>query len=134
MSIIPLLVKAGQNGHGRTLEAQQVKEVLEALAAQQNTITNLDGRLQALTLISNVMLQRLGGQAKFPATELSEAQDNGGFEVKWKEENDVIELRLTPLEVREVPVEDNSAEGSESGVAQVPEGSTGSQMALELGE
>jgi len=135
MSVIPLLVKAGQNNHGRTLEAQQVKELLETLAAQQNTIANLDGRLQALTLISNVMLQRLGGKASFPAVELSEAETNGGFEVAWKEESDVIELRLTPVVLPQVPVEDEPAEVSGSGLAQVPEGSdTGEALALDFGD
>jgi hypothetical protein len=128
MSVIPLLVKAGQNNHGRTLEALQVKELLETLAAQQNTITNLDGRLQALMLLSNVMLQRLGGKASFPAVELSEAETNGGFEVAWKEDTDVIELRLTPVVLSQVPVEDESAESSEPSVAQVPEGSDAGEV------
>lgn len=136
MSIIPLLVKAGQNNHGRTLDAVQVKEVLEAFAAQQNSITNLDGRLQALTLISNVMLQRLGGKASFPADELDDAQSNGGFEVKWKEDTNVIEIRLTPVVLPQVPTEDEPTEVSEPGVAPVPEGpgDDGPQMALDLGE
>lgn len=135
MSIIPLLVKAGQNNHGRTLEAQQVKEVLETMAAQQNTIANLDGRLQALTLISNVMLQRLGGKASFPAVELSEAETNGGFEVAWKEETDVIELRLTPVAVQEVQADDEHAEDGGPSVAPMPEGSgPGAQVAFDLGD
>jgi len=134
MSVIQLLVQAGKNNHGRTLEAPQVKEVLETMAAQQQTITNLDGRLTALMLLSNVMLQRLGGKASFPAFELNEAETNGGFEVAWKEETDVIEIRLTPVEVQQVPVDDEPADGSEPGLALVPEGSDGSQMALDLGD
>jgi hypothetical protein len=133
MSAIPLLVKAGQNNHGRTLDALQVKELLETLSAQQNTITNLDGRLTALMLLSNVMLQRLGGKASFPAFELNDAETNGGFEVAWKEESDVIEIRLTPVEVPEVQVDDDTTSDGEPSVAPVPEGSGESQMALDLG-
>lgn len=121
MNIIEQLVKSANDHHGRTLQPDQVREVVSYLAAMDNQIQVLNGRLDALTRIALLTVSRLGGKVVLQSFEFDEA-DGDGFSVHWDEEGDTIEVVLDSVAVSEVQLDDGAADGeSVAGLAPVPE-------------
>lgn len=123
MSTLQSVAKAAQAGHGITLQPLQVAEVAQAFAQYHQALQETQMRMEALTDMTVVMIQRLGGKLTLMPEEID--APHNGFDVNWDEEKNVIKLKLSPLEVPEVLVEDEPAEGDDSGVAQVPDADSG---------
>ena len=123
MNVIELLAKAAQQNHGRQLDAPAVKEVLMTLQIQQKQLLGSQGRLDALTRVAGVLLERLGGTANITPDELDAFADGPGFTIEWDEETDVIHVNIAmdEVDVPEVPVDADAAASSEGGLAPVPE-------------
>jgi hypothetical protein len=121
MSAIQSLAKSAENNHGISLQPIQVKEVMDTLVSYQNAYQAVSGRLESLTYISTVLIERLGGKVNLQSHELDDASAGPGFDVSWDEETDVITIRLSEVAVPEVQLDDGTAEVSGADVAPVPE-------------
>lgn len=136
MNVIELLAKAAQQNHGRQLDPPAVKEVLMTLQTQQQQYLASQGRLDAVTRVAGVMLERLGGTITMQPEELEAFADGPGFNVEWNEETDVVhvDIAVEDVEMPEVSEDDETAADSDLRLAPVPEDGAEEVSESETGE
>ncbi len=117
---IQAISRAAQSNHGITLQPAQAQDVLQTFINMQQAMQSLQMRMDALTDMAVVFIERLGGKVTLLPEDVD--KPHNGFDVNWDEEKNVIKVQLSPLEVPEVPVDDGTAPDSGTGLAPVPEG------------
>jgi hypothetical protein len=127
MNVMELLVKSAQSNHGRPLEPAQVQELVAGFQAINQALMTAEGRLDAVTRIAGVLLERLGGKVRIMPEELDEFEQTPGFLVNWDVGTDVIYVETQAeeaprLEVPPVQLEAEDAEASPSDGTPLPEG------------
>ena len=135
MSVIERLMQSAKNNHGRTLQPDEVGEIVEALAALQYYATEWEIKNEALTRVAAIALQRLGGGMILTPDEYDAAVSRG-VELTWDddEEGGTIYAKAYQVDVPQVRPEDDTAERQIDGdMAPVPS-DWGTQLELALEE
>ncbi len=121
MNIFQLLAKSAENNNGRTLQPQQVREVVTVLQAMQYEIAEGGVRTEALTRFCVVLIDDVGGNLVMDGSDYVEAETRG-LAADWSEEGDTIALSTYEVDMPSVPVDDSPTyDIGESDLASVPE-------------
>lgn len=133
MSAIEKLAQSAKNRHGRQLQPGEVQEIVEALSALQYYAKEYEIKNEALTKVSAVALQRLGGGMLLTPEEY-DAATKVGVEVTWDDEEGTIYAKIYEVEMSEVQPQADPDGGEDDGdMAPVP-GERGTQEELALEE
>ena len=128
MNVMEMLVESAGKNHGRQLTPDQVQQLVAGFEQYDRAVRTAEGRLDAVTRIAGVLLQREGGTAKITPAQFDEFEDSPGFLVDWDEETDIIHVTQAVEETLEVdmstvPEEDDDGYSSLGDVPPLPDGS-----------